>query len=72
MGSIQSRQAAMAFRNAGARPACRNCKHGQQVYVERMPPYDRAGWECTKGGFKVSAMAICDKHELKGQKGGAA
>ena len=72
MGTIKSRQAAMDFQSAGQRSGCRDCKHGKQVIVDRMPPYDTAGWECKLGGFKVSAMAICSKHESKRQIGGAA
>ena len=72
MGTIKSRQAAMDFQSAGQRSGCRDCKHGQQEYTDRMPPYDTAGWECKLGAFNVSAMAICSKHESKRQIGGAA
>ena len=72
MGTIKSRQAAMGFQNPGQRSGCRDCKHFEQVTAEREPPYDTAGWECKLGGFKVSAMAICSKHEPKRRIGGAA
>jgi len=65
MGSIQSTKMGCEFRTAGERDGCRNCQHVQQVYNDRMPPYDNAGWECRRYGFKVSAMAICNTHARK-------
>ena len=65
MGSIQSTKIGCGFKSAGERDGCRSCKHGQQAYNDRMPPYDNAGWECKRYGFKVSAMAICETFEPK-------
>ena len=65
MGSIQSRKMAVNFLTVGQRPGCRTCQHGQPVYVDRMPPYDNAGMECKRYGFKVTAMAICSQHQPK-------
>ena len=46
MGTIQSTKIGAGFKTAGERPGCRDCKHGQQEYTDRMPPYDKAGWKC--------------------------
>lgn len=72
MGTIQSTKIGCGFKTAGERPGCRDCKHGQQEYTDRMPPYDKAGWKCKRYGFFVTAMAICDTHEPKSGKAGGA
>lgn len=63
MSTIQVAKRGMGFQSAGERDGCKNCQHAEQHYVDRMPPYDRAGWRCKKGGFMTSAMAICQKHQ---------
>ena len=71
MGNIQSRKAAIGFRAAGQRPCCRNCCQGAEVPNEHAPSGVNSSWECKRYGFMVSAMAISDRHEPKGQTGGA-
>ena len=72
MGSIQSRQAAVGYQTTNQRPSCRNCKHGAEVFADHASPMDGPRWECDRYGFRVTATAICNRHEPKGQKGGAA
>lgn len=74
MSTIAVAKLGMGYQGAGQRQGCKNCIHGEQHYVERMPPYDRAGWRCKKGGFFTTAMAICREHtpQRQGQPGGAA
>lgn len=62
MGTIDAVKASMGFRTAMLRPACRNCQHGKEEREDRMPPYDTAYWKCKKGGFRVSAGAVCNEH----------
>ncbi|QPF74205.1 hypothetical protein G8A07_15625 [Roseateles sp. DAIF2] len=63
MSSIEVAKSAAGFLTATERPRCGNCKHHSMQYVDRMPPYDRAGMRCKRGGFAVSAYAICNGHE---------
>jgi hypothetical protein len=35
-------KAAVNYQNATQRDGCRNCKHREQRYVDRAPPWDRA------------------------------
>lgn len=72
MGSIQSRQAAVGYQTANQRPSCRNCKHGAEVTQERAFQLEGARWECGRYGFRVTATAVCDRHEPKVKKGCAA
>lgn len=65
MSTIDVAKSSMGFQSAGQRDGCKNCRHGEQHYVDRAPPYDRAGWRCKKGGFMTSAMAICQRFESK-------
>ena len=65
MSSIQVAKLGMGYQTATKRPSCMNCKHGDQQLVDRMPPYDKAGWRCTKGGFGTTALAVCKQHEPK-------
>jgi hypothetical protein len=75
--TIQTTKLSMGFQSAGSRPACRNCRHGQEEIAERMPPYDTSSWKCKKGGFRATAMAVCNEHEpesaaaLAAKQGGA-
>lgn len=63
MGIVET-QARMGFKTAGQRPSCCNCKN-----VEKAPQTgaynDRWPFRCNKGGFGVSAQAICDEHERR-------
>lgn len=63
MSSIIVSKAAQGFVAANARPSCCNCYHGDQQFNDRMPPYDTAGWRCKKGGFYVTARAVCNQHQ---------
>lgn len=46
------------FKHANARDACRVCAH-----VKGTAP--ATGYQCMKGGFFVTAYAICDAFERK-------
>ena len=72
MGSIDQAKSRMGYVNAAQRPRCRNCKHGAEVFADHAAPTEGPRWECGRYGFRVTATAICDRHEPKGQKGGAA
>lgn len=65
MSTIAVAKSAMGFQYAAQRNACRNCKHGEVEYSDRMPPYDRAGLRCKKGGFMTSNMALCNEYQAK-------
>jgi hypothetical protein len=60
--TINSMKQSMGFQLAGLRPACRNCKHGNEEIAERAPPFDTRSWKCKKGGFRTTAMAVCKEH----------
>ena len=67
---IATKKASMGFMNANHRPCCRNCAHSEQV----KPSYaynDVYPWRCQKGGFGVTANAVCKEH-APARKGGAA
>lgn len=60
----------MGYQNANQRPRCSNCHYSQQA--ERTGAYnDVWPWRCTKGGFGVTAQAVCNEHQPY-RKGGAA
>jgi len=63
VSGIDNVKAAQGFVPAKERPRCANCRHHETTYVERMPPFDRAGLRCRKGGFAVSAYAWCAQYE---------
>lgn len=63
MSTVAAAKAGMDFQAASQRPRCGNCRHHTMEYVDRMPPYDRAGIRCKQGGFMVTAYAVCAKHE---------
>lgn len=65
MSTIAVAKIGMGYQAALQRPACRNCKHGEERRADRMPPYNTAHWYCKKGGFKTTAMATCDEYEAK-------
>lgn len=73
---IDRAKAAMRYLNANQRACCRNCVHSQQV-VPSGAYNDAYPWRCNKGGFGVTALAICSEYSLKGKavygmNGGAA
>lgn len=63
MSTADNARRIQGFLTATARPRCGNCKHGHEQIAERMPPYDTRTWRCKRGGFTVTAGAICDRHE---------
>jgi len=63
MSGIASAMAAMNYIQATKRHGCRDCIHGEEARPERMPPWDKPYWQCNKGGFRTSAMAICAYHQ---------
>lgn len=65
MGTIKTAQSAMGYQPAGQRDGCRNCVSGEEQREERMPPWDKPYWRCNAGGFRTSAMAICNQHKQK-------
>ena len=65
MGSIQSRQAAIGYQTANQRPSCRNCRHSAEVFADHAAPTEGPRWECDRYGFRVTATAICNRHEPK-------
>lgn len=62
MSTIDNVKVEMKWQSSRMRPACRNCRHGKEVREDRMPPFDTAHWKCTQGGFRTSAMAVCDRY----------
>lgn len=68
MSSIKNGQTAMGFSSAKERTdCCAWCTHIEMDYPDRSPPFDKPSLKCKLGGFRVSQMAVCDKHVL-GQK----
>ncbi|HRL98086.1 MAG TPA: hypothetical protein PLE22_01430 [Acidovorax sp.] len=69
----ENKKAAMGYQNANQRPRCSNCVHSQQV-VPSGAYNDVYPWRCSKGGFGVTAQAVCNQHQPYQplQKGGAA
>ncbi len=62
--SIEHTKARMNYQHANQRPACNNCKHAEQAAQTRAYN-DQWPWRCTKGGFGVTAQAVCSEHERK-------
>ena len=60
-----ARMAAQGYQRPGERPACRNCAHSAEVQGMRRRTADEP-MDCRLGGFLVSPMGICDRHELGG------
>jgi hypothetical protein len=46
-------KAAVNYQNATQRDGCRNCKHREQRYVDRAPPWDRAWLACKLNDFAL-------------------
>lgn len=60
MGTIQGAKLGMGFRTASSRRACKNCEYGKRLDSGRNPV--EVEWNCEKGGFFVTAMAVCQQH----------
>jgi hypothetical protein len=58
-------KAAAGYLEATKRDRCGNCRHIEQTYVDRSPPWDRAGWACRLNDFPVTVGAICNAFEAK-------
>ena len=71
MSGANTARLVQGFLSATARPRCGNCKHGHEQIAERSPPFDTRTWRCRRGGFTVTAGAICNKHEPDRFKGAA-
>lgn len=67
---IERAKERMGYQNANARPSCRNCAHSQQGQGRGIG--DSYPWYCNRGVFGTTALAVCDEHQVKCQKGGAA
>lgn len=72
MSGAQTARLVQGFLSATARPRCGNCRLSHEDIADRMPPFDTRVWRCTRGGFTVTAGAICNKHEPDTFKGAAA
>lgn len=72
MSSADTARKVQGFLSATARPRCGNCRHAHEDIADRMPPYDTRTWRCRRGGFTVSAGAICDRWERDGVRAAAA
>lgn len=64
MSGADNARRVQGFMSATARPRCGNCRLSHEQIAERMPPFDTRTWRCTRGGFTVTAGAICDRHEF--------
>lgn len=65
MSSVQVTKFAIGYQAANQRPACMNCKHGEELRADRMPPFDTSSWQCVRFGFFTIAMATCFQHHAK-------
>lgn len=73
MGTIQSCKLAIGYRAPGEREGCQSCANVRGAVNDHPASrYMTAHLECGLHGFMVAAMAICDKHTPKVQKGSAA
>lgn len=58
-------KAAAGYQTPTTRDRCGNCRHVERTYVDRMPPYDHAGWACRLNDFAVSVGGICNAFDAK-------
>lgn len=65
MSSVINAMAAMGYVTAKQRVSCSNCQHGQEQ-TDGLAPR----WWCSLGAFRVSAMAVCADHEVRGYEDG--
>lgn len=63
MSTILVKKNSMGFRSASQRRACKNCINGLRMPSPDVPT--DVTWRCEKGGFLVSAMAVCNQHEAR-------
>lgn len=61
MSSVANAMAAQGFVRANQRASCGNCRHGQEQ-TDGLAPR----WWCSLGAFRVTAMAVCTRHEPRG------
>lgn len=54
------------FVRAGDRANCSGCRHSKLSIAERTPDGSVSGWRCMKGGFLVTAFAVCGEHQPLG------
>lgn len=47
------------FKQASTRPCCQQCEHCHPLKPD-------SGFRCMKGGFFVTAYAVCDIFQVKG------
>lgn len=66
MSSVANAMAAQGYVPASQRAACANCLHGAENTDALMPR-----WWCQRGGFRVTAMAVCVQHAPRGAQDGA-
>lgn len=71
MGSIASIQAGVAYQYPREREGCQSCRHVVFTEGGGHGPYQRGRWECGRYGFYTAPLALCSRHEPKGQEGGA-
>lgn len=63
-GSIKATKLSMGHTAPQDRiDTCAHCKHGEAIYPDRMPPYDKPFFYCNRGNFRTSKMAVCEQHE---------
>jgi len=63
MSTIKVAMSLQGFVAANKRPACRNCISGDEQRADRSPPFDTVSWYCRKGGFYVTAQAVCKQYQ---------
>lgn len=61
MSTVANAMAAMGYVPAKQRASCGNCLYGQEQ-TDGLAPR----WWCAEGAFRVSAMAVCTRHEPRG------
>lgn len=72
MSTADTARTVQGYQSATTRSRCGNCKHGHEQISERMPPYDTRTWRCKRGGFTVTAGAICGRYEAESAAAAAA
>lgn len=65
MSTIKNAQTIANYLRADQRPACRTCAH----VIEQPAQGGITVFDCKRGGFAVTAMAICAHHQRR-QKAG--
>lgn len=44
---------------------CQHCAHAEQIFPERLPPYDKPTWHCHLLDCATTAGAFCHRWVLK-------